>query len=55
MPRWPIWRIVSAGRASYESIRDTWTIDEVQEANNLLDAEDEAREAAERDAERRRR
>ncbi len=55
MPRWPIWRIVSAGRASYEAIRDSWSIDEVAEANRLLDAEDDAREAQERSAPRGRR
>lgn len=48
MPRWPVWRVVSAGRATYEAIRDSWTLDEVQEANRLLDAEDDARETQER-------
>lgn len=40
---WPCWRLVERRVASLEQLRSTWSLVDVDEANEMLDAIDEAK------------
>lgn len=40
---WPAWRVVSAGWATLQDLRSTWSLVDLLDANEALDALDEAR------------
>lgn len=43
---WPAWRLWERGKATREALETTWSIDDVADANDVLDACAEAETAA---------
>jgi hypothetical protein len=41
-PVWPCWRLWAEGKATKEALETTWSIDDIADANDVLDAWHEA-------------
>lgn len=51
---WPCWRLVEAKVATLRDLETWWSVDDVFDANDVLDAVAEARAEAQRQADKKR-
>jgi hypothetical protein len=45
---WPVWRIITAGMATLQEIDTHWTLIDVDNANDVLDLQQQLEEAGEK-------